>query len=504
MANYSFKSSDLKISADAKAELEAIYGILKSTPDSDNVQWACEQFFKKFGSHANRGPLSFGGTFKYKSWTGGFSREEEETVKHIQTNAVDVNAGASFGGFGVSTSVNVDEVKGNFSGSISKQTKASTFLEVTIHGGPPEAADIKSWNSGLVANNNTWVLIDRGTKMEAVWDIINRNYRRELGDVAKVLRRVTGLKAERDVMSVLFHNPEDVAAQINDSSKIGVSELIPSQIEFSLEYLVDVRRDIIGDAFNPSIWIDDFLSLPSVMEFLSSIVDLDPASEHVHFLMAQLFVKEELKHHDLIFRFIPTFDKITKWLDKSSKLILPIDPDQTKIEQTIANNLCSYLEGSVRAKIERSLGRKIVEQMKDFEYHFESKENLKVKILTDLEKKDDFNSYMTYATNVKKSIEDWLRLYTIEYCDKKIFSDNTRLQILAKEEVSRLLQVVETASSSTNESIGDVPRWLRAFNSNKNLKNEFEPGAFNMLGSGLTEGIEIKNLQRQIVIGINI
>ncbi len=501
VASYSFKSSDLIFSSDAKAELETICAILKSSPDSDNVQFACEQFFKKYGSHANRGPLSFGGIFKYKCTSRGFSRENEESVKHMQTLAVSADAGASFGGFGASTSVDVDKYKGSFTGSFSKETKASTVLEVTIHGGPPEAADIPSWNSGLVANNNTWVLIDRGMKVEAVWDIIDRNYRRELGDVAKVLRisweRITGLNAERNVMLVLSHYPTDVADNVLRWSERGVSKLTSRQIESILEDLVDVRRDIIGDTSNPSVWIDEFLTQPSILELLSAIADLDTVSEHIHFLVAQLLVKEELKYHDLAIQSIPIVDKITKWLDKARTSL--INQDQNKAVEDIVDNLCSYLEGSVRAMIEKSLGRKIVGQMKDFEYHFESRQTLKVKILTDLKEKDDFNSYMTYATNVKKSIEDWLRHYTVKFSDKEIFQDNTRLQILAKEEVSRLMQVVETACSSTDESISDVPKWLIAFSSDKNLR---EFNSFVKLET--TEVLEVKNLQCHIVVGIKI
>ena len=49
MASYSFKSSDLRLSKDAKENLKSISEIHQITPDSDNVQLACERIFYKFG-----------------------------------------------------------------------------------------------------------------------------------------------------------------------------------------------------------------------------------------------------------------------------------------------------------------------------------------------------------------------------------------------------------------------------------------------------------------------
>ena len=219
VAEYSFEISDLKLSKDAKEELRKISEMLQITPDSDNIQLACEDFFKKFGSHASRGPLSFGGIFKSKCTTRSFSCEETKAVKNVQKSVVSQEAGFSYSGIGASESVNFEKLSGTYSGSLSKITKASTIHEILINGGPPEAADLKSWNNGLVANNKTWVLIDRGMKVESVWDIINTNHRTELRDVVEVLRntweKITSLKARKDLTSILSHKPEDVLKEIN-------------------------------------------------------------------------------------------------------------------------------------------------------------------------------------------------------------------------------------------------------------------------------------------------
>ena len=93
---------------------------------------------------------------------------------------------------------------------------------------------------------------------------------------------------------------------------------------------------------------------------------------------------------------------------------------QTRGEEAIANNICAHLERPIKSQIVKTLGSKIVKQMKRSEHYFNSKMALKVKILTDLYKKNDFELYMFYISDVRKSIEDWLRQYTIEYCDKEV------------------------------------------------------------------------------------
>ncbi len=78
---------------------------------------------------------------------------------------------------------------------------------------------------------------------------------------------------------------------------------------------------------------------------------------------------------------------------------------QKEEEEAIANDLCALLEGPIKTQIGESLGGKIVEQMSLSEQYFSSKMALKVKILTDLHERDDFDLYMDY---ISESIEYWM------------------------------------------------------------------------------------------------
>ncbi len=193
ISSYSLESSKFRLSKVAREDLKAISTM---TPGSDSAQLACEHFFKKFGSHVNKGPLKFGGSYMWKCSTKGFSHKEEESVKCLQEQAISVAGEFSSACTGISRSVDIEQLKQEYSGSLSSSTCASTSLELTTKGGPPKFVNIPSWNRELAANSNTWVLIDRGRDVVAVWDIINMNHKRELGDVAEELRTAWGRRKE--------------------------------------------------------------------------------------------------------------------------------------------------------------------------------------------------------------------------------------------------------------------------------------------------------------------
>lgn len=371
VASYSFKNGDLKLSNDAMKDLEEISKMLRiQKADSPNVEEACKRFFRRYGSHANRGPLSFGGCFKWKCSSKGFQSSEIESVKKLQSNAVTTTAGVSFAGFGVSTEVSMETVKGEYSGSCSKKTLASTHLEVSIDGGPPEAADLPLWKSGLVANNSTWILTDRGQKLEAVWDIIRRNHQRELGDVRDALRtsweKITGLNAEQDLLSIFKFDPESI---LDEVSQLNEKNLTPHQIESTLDRLVKVREDISSKTSDPSIWINEYISKRVLQDFFESIVDAEEEpSKHVKFLMQQLLVKEELKQVGA--QHLPCIDKISDWLYKSVKkpnhsnlqrVIVDLQSFEKFLKETLDNAKLAQLSASQKSATDAQITTQITQ-----------------------------------------------------------------------------------------------------------------------------------------------
>ena len=171
LASTYFSDSQLLLSDEAVKKLKVIEKFI-SKAKASAVQHECKCFFEKFGSHANKGHLHFGGIYWRKSVSKGFEKNELQTVKKLQREVIDIKATVSYGTVGVSTDANCSNINAFFYGKYSKEVISMTTLEVTTTGGPPETSNLTQWKSGMAASNSTWSLIDRGTNIVPVWNII--------------------------------------------------------------------------------------------------------------------------------------------------------------------------------------------------------------------------------------------------------------------------------------------------------------------------------------------
>ena len=178
--------------------------------------------------------------------------------------------------------------------------------------------------------------------------------------------------------------------------------------------------------------------------------------------------------------------------------------NQTEAEEAIADTLCSYLESPIEVKVQKTLGARMVGLMKSYKHHFNSKMAMKVKILTDLIRKDDFDSYMSYVSDVKEYLEDRIKDYIIQFCDEWVSGGNTRLQNSAKEKVTELLGVVQGKVSNVNET--DARKWLSAFSGDTKIREELGvPFKVDELLEGYDDLNELNlgNFKRKICDGLN-
>ena len=308
LASFSFEETDLTLCNEAKADLKEISIMLRSLGHSSTVYEACERFFRKYGSHVNSGPLVFGGSYCWICSSKNFSQEEEKILEEVHFSAISVTTGAPFAGVDASAEGNFDKIKTSYEGVCSKSALASTQLFVEKNSGPPEAAEVIQWKSGLVTNNSTWSLIDRGSKFIAVWDIIRQNHEQELGLVREILKeaweRMTGLIAELDLPKI--YDPEEV---LHEVSQWDVKNLSFKQVEDNLRHLLKVKRA------SPYIWTSEYLSKKLLQRLLESTVDTyqeSMCSEHIKLLARQLAEKEVLNKFTT--RIFPGVDKVAQWL----------------------------------------------------------------------------------------------------------------------------------------------------------------------------------------------
>lgn len=207
IARYSFNNKDLKLSDSAHESLCCLLQLLeRHGPHEVKVEKACREFFRTYGSHANKGPLSFGGSFWLTCSSSGFSEEDRHKVKNLQSFAISGDVGVSVADFGVSVGFNFEKTKAKYKETFSQNVVARTSLQMEVCGGPQEATNVSQWMDGIVANNSLWIITDRGgyEKLIPVWDIISKNHK-ELRELRNVLQstweKMSGLKAEEDYVS---------------------------------------------------------------------------------------------------------------------------------------------------------------------------------------------------------------------------------------------------------------------------------------------------------------
>ena len=145
---------------------------------------------RRFGSHANQGPLHLGGIYWWKAISEGFQKEQLAEVKQQVAEALESYIRGSSSGFGVNIGTGLDMSDSHLKKASQRtsfqnlQTKVK--LSVAQTGGPPEANGLSDWKEGLVANNQTWCVIDRGLQLVPVWDIVLSGHRSDFKDPFEV------------------------------------------------------------------------------------------------------------------------------------------------------------------------------------------------------------------------------------------------------------------------------------------------------------------------------
>lgn len=74
-------------------------------------------------------------------------------------------------------------------------------------------------------------------------------------------------------------------------------------------------------------------------------------------------------------------------------------------ERIAASSLCSVLSVAIESAVIETLPDDIVDKMKLRDPSFKTKRSFKVKILKDQARKDDFNLYITYISDIRSSFK---------------------------------------------------------------------------------------------------
>ncbi|KAK7797716.1 hypothetical protein U0070_020800 [Myodes glareolus] len=269
LASFHFRSHQLQLSEAALKELKIIEEQLEHTDGPDRyllLRNSTENFFNRFGSHANQGPLHLGGIFYWKAISEGFQSDQLGCVKKQTEEALDCYITESSSGSEGEVEARIKMTESRYVRSC--QNTPNQQLQINVQfseskiGGPSEANGIFQWTAGLLANNKTWSVIDKGIRLVPVWSIILRSHKSDFKDPFQMA------KCLKENYSVLSGLP----TQIQDEeffSIIQETRLLQKNIKFQAGYDGDEKlKEVIDGCVYK---FTNFLKAPSSMEWIHQL-----------------------------------------------------------------------------------------------------------------------------------------------------------------------------------------------------------------------------------------
>lgn len=326
LATCHFHINHLQLSKAALQELKSIEELLEQTTHPDGfplLRHRAENFFHRFGSHANQGPLHLGGIYCWKAISEGFKGEQLADVKQQTEDSLNTYIRGSYSGFGVKVGASVN-IEDSHSKTASYSTTHQNFqtkvqLSVAHIGGPAEADGIAQWTAGLVASNQTWSVIDRGVQLVPIWDIILSSHRTDFKDALQVANclkdnyiALTGLFAQIQEGEEFLTARKEAKLFLEDVKSWEVSDP-----EEQLSKLIDFMQALSQKTKSYNIWINTCLTDCDLQNFLINIVNFckNTPTYKTQFIKSQLC--SLLEPHVYKVTDFPQAQSIIQWINQS-------------------------------------------------------------------------------------------------------------------------------------------------------------------------------------------
>ncbi|XP_054035758.1 interferon-induced very large GTPase 1-like [Dryobates pubescens] len=340
LASCYFQKHQLHLSDAAVKELQELEHLLSITPEGDRsnmLKSRCASFFRRFGSHVNQGPLHFGGIFWWKATTEGFRAEQREEMKRQVSEALNSYVGASYSNLVASVAGNVDVSKSSsqasFQGRDGRSAYTAVQLYVTTTGGPPGADSLPQWKFGLVTNNTTWCVIDRGFQLIPVWDIIVSNH---TNDFKSIYQLASSLRAAYEALTKYsvgtMFGEELLSAVLEARDFVQHMKAWDMRVdEGKLLTLIDFKQNLNEKTKNHSVWINICLSDKALQEFLLNTVLFCKRSPPENITYVKDLMRCLLDPHVYSVKDFPRSSFIMEWIFDTEHT-LPETPDVSELE----------------------------------------------------------------------------------------------------------------------------------------------------------------------------
>ncbi|XP_069823068.1 interferon-induced very large GTPase 1-like isoform X2 [Dendropsophus ebraccatus] len=321
LATCYFTKDQLRLSQAALNALNDIETLIGMHSDEQVVRTKCSDFFQRFGSHANLGPIHFGGIYWWKASMKGIISNEVHEAKRMTSEALNFYMGASYAGCGGDFDLSKTNTHGSIDRStISKFQKDIQFFS-TKTGGPPEVDSLLAWRSGLVTSNRTWRVIDRGIQLIPVWEIIASNHRDQFKDIMKLTSCLidsytlsTDLTSEMMVGEHLVTAAEKIKTFLHDVKSWKVEDS-----KKHLKTLIDFKQSLSETTKSYSAWVNLCLSDKGLQEFLLSLVKKYQESTEKDVYLIRISLQELLETHIYSVDDFPDASFIMRWIYNSEK-----------------------------------------------------------------------------------------------------------------------------------------------------------------------------------------
>ncbi|XP_039914651.1 interferon-induced very large GTPase 1-like isoform X1 [Hirundo rustica] len=341
LASCYFQRHQLRLSDAALQELQDMEQLLCFTQeDKEALLERCERFFSRFGSHVNQGPLHFGGIFWWKASTEGFRAERREEMKRQTSEALNSFVRASWAGFGASAAGSLDVSKSSSKASVlgraGDSSQTAIHLSVVNTGGPPDTSSLPQWKTGLMSDNTTWCVIDRGFELVPVWDVILYNHSRDFKSVGQMSRALRDAYKELTKQSIgtIFGKEIDIAMQEARDFMGTVKTWEVMVDEKKLLTLMELKDYLNASTRNPSVWINMCLSDKALQDFLVNIVRSCQESPPENTSSIKVMLRSLLDPHIYAVKDFPEASFIMQWIFQAGHQ-LPRSPKVSELGDLI-------------------------------------------------------------------------------------------------------------------------------------------------------------------------
>ncbi|XP_050828746.1 interferon-induced very large GTPase 1-like isoform X3 [Serinus canaria] len=343
LASCYFQRHQLRLSDAALRELQDMEQILSFSQEDDNATLVkmCESFFSRFGSHINQGPLHFGGIFWWKASTEGFRAEQREEIKRQTTEELNSFVGASWGGFWASVEGSLDVSNSSSQASVLRRARESSHTAIQLYvantGGPADTASLPQWKTGLVSDNTTWGVIDRGFQLIPVWDVIQCNHCGDFKSVDQMSRALrAGYKAltNQSIGSVFGEELGSAVQEARDFMETVKAWEMTKVDECKLLMLMRLKDDLSAKTRNPSVWINMCLSDKALQDFLVNTVRTCQESHRENTTFIKTMLRSLLDPHIYSVKDFPEASFIMQWVFQTQRL-LPRTPKVSELQELI-------------------------------------------------------------------------------------------------------------------------------------------------------------------------